>query len=431
MSFNTFIFKNYEIDPNDSTVKLHYSYDHQLNFTETLTWNRPLSNVEQIEPALQLLHLVLGISYFKAYLAPNISLPDYDLTDDQADFLNALYTNGLGEFLYKSDLDFSDIAKFTASVDGAPQIETSKQLSGVLLPVSGGKDSLLSAEILLSDRVEFTPLHITTTGKYPAVLDQFGQPPIIVKRQIDSELIKANKTDAFNGHVPFSAIIDSILLVAATMFDFRDIVLSHENSANEATTVYKGREINHQFSKTVEFNNLLQAYVHRHINPKLNIFSLLSALTELEINELFVKNGLFNKYQGLWSSCNRANYKLGHDNQKLFWCGECSKCANAFLLLAPFVDKQTLIDMFDGKNLLADNNLTATFNSLLGQSEAKPFECVAEINELRQAMKLLQDSNDWPEATSYPVVSLPAPSFITIHPAIPDEYSKLVEKFLH
>lgn len=431
MNYKKFIFKSYEFDPLNSALKLNYSYDNKVNFTEELVWNRDFPdglNQESLKSALELVHLVLGISYFKAYLAPEISV-DYKLTEDQTQFLNSLYANGLGEFLYINNLDFLAIAKFEPNTNTANSPVSKSDLSGILLPLSGGKDSLLTADILQSADLDFTPLHVTTTGKYPNILDKFPK-PILVKRVISPDLIAANKQGAFNGHVPFSAIIDSILLLTASIFGFKDIILSHENSANEATTIFKGVEVNHQFSKTTKFTKDLQNYTYDHINPNINIFSMLSKLSELDINKLFVEKDLFTKYLGLWSSCNQANYKLGHDNQSLSWCGQCSKCANAFLLLAPFVSKQSLVDMFDGKNLLADDNLQPTFNSLLGDSEAKPFECVAEINELREAVGMLQSSGDWPEAEKYNSSMLKSPRKASLQTILPGPYQDILKTYL-
>lgn len=402
--YKHFIFEDYSLNSDNSSVSLDYSYDNELKFSEKLTWSLDFLTDKKISinQSLQLMHLILGISYFKAYLAPNIDVKSSEIDQYQANFLNNLYMNGLGEFLYVNNLEFGDLAKFEGVESLSAQLpEASNADRKVLVPISGGKDSLLTAEILSTADIDFTPIYITTDGNYPKVLDSFRNKPIIVRRQIAPELIEANQSGALNGHVPFSAIIDSILIFTAQMYDFTDVVLSHESSANEATTIYKGQQINHQYSKTDEFDRQLQAYVNKYIDLNLKIFSLLSGLSELEINRLFVEKGIFAKYSGQWSSCNIANYKQGHNTDQLTWCGNCSKCANAFLLLAPFVDKSQLLDMFDGKNLLADSDLNPIFSSLLGESEAKPFECVAEINELRYAVQMLKDSGDWPEADKF------------------------------
>jgi len=431
--FSNFIFDDYKLDMNKLSVELAYSCDDSLKFVEKLTWNREFPNLDNksLESSLQLLHLILGVSYFKAYLAPNVSIKQYSIDEPQADFLNNLYKNGLGEFLYMNNLDFGTVAKFTSTKPRGENLNQTVQNPNrkVLVPISGGKDSLLTAEILSSAKIDFTPIYISTDSNYPKILDSFPQEPIIVTRQIARELIEANKSGAFNGHVPFSAIIDSILIITAQIYGFTDIVLSHESSANEATTFYKGESINHQYSKTDEFDQQLQNYVNTYVNPGIKIFSLLSNLSELDINRLFVEKGLFAKYSGKWSSCNVANYKLGHNTESLSWCGKCSKCANAFLLLAPFIDKSELLEMFSGKNLLTDADMKNIFRSLLGETETKPFECVAEINELRQAMDILKASADWPEAADYPSSALPRSSQVSTVATLPDGYQRAIDSF--
>jgi len=92
-----------------------------------------------------------------------------------------------------------------------------------------------------------------------------------------------------------------------------------------------------------------------------------------------------------FSSCNVANYMQGDDNTHLSWCGNCPKCANSYLLFAPFLPEDELKAIFGGTDLFTKNSLSLTFKGLLDiDGIPKPFECVGEIDELRLAYHLAQ-----------------------------------------
>jgi len=169
-------------------------------------------------------------------------------------------------------------------------------------------------------------------------------------------------------------------------------------------------EINHQYSKTSEFETDFQSYLASNFGSVKRYYSFLRPLSELRIAEIFAKDS-FNKYQGIFSSCNRA-YTLNSDS--LFWCGECPKCAFIFLVLTPFVDRESLESIWGGKNLLLDEALVPTYKELLGIDGDKPLECVGDIKESRAAMRLAQQiypelrdlySFDLPENYDYKALS--------------------------
>jgi hypothetical protein len=91
-----------------------------------------------------------------------------------------------------------------------------------------------------------------------------------------------------------------------------------------------------------------------------------------------------------FSSCNSANYKQGNAEAELHWCGKCPKCANTYLLFAPFISAYNLQALFGGQDLFQDPDLTTTFKGLLGvDGVMKPLECVAEVSELRKAYNMI------------------------------------------
>ncbi|MEK9196271.1 MAG: hypothetical protein AAB914_02785, partial [Patescibacteria group bacterium] len=113
-------------------------------------------------------------------------------------------------------------------------------------------------------------------------------------------------------------------------------------------------------------------------------FSYLRNLSELQICEIFSQ--YFDKYSGVFSSCNKA---FTQSSTKLFWCGKCPKCAFIYLGLTNYIAEEKLLKLFSNKNLLLDPDLEQTYKMLLGMDNSKPLECVGTIDECRFAMSNL------------------------------------------
>jgi hypothetical protein len=61
------------------------------------------------------------------------------------------------------------------------------------------------------------------------------------------------------------------------------------------------------------------------------------------------------------------------------------------MALTPFIDQESLVSLWHGKNLLLDEALEPTYRQLLGIEGIKPLECVGEVKEARAAMRLAQE----------------------------------------
>ncbi len=189
-------------------------------------------------------------------------------------------------------------------------------------------------------------------------------------------------------------IFASVGTVAAILSGYKDVVVSNEQSANEATLQYKGVKINHQYSKSSEFEVSYQALLRYNFRESTRYYSLLRPLREIAVSREFCAK-YFDNYQDVFSSCNRA---FTQKISGLQWCGKCPKCAAVYLLFAPFIEESKLIQLFS-KNLLLDTELEDTYRQLLGLGRSKPFECVGEIAESRWAMDQLK--HVYPELEKY------------------------------
>jgi hypothetical protein len=394
--YQTFIFKSYQFDEPSKTLRLYYSYDEQLSFSETFKFSFDFANYspEVLDRAIQSLFFMAGVSYYKAYLPQEIKLESGQLDKLEADFFSKTYQKGLAELFYVNDLDPEMPVLFPVNSEKNEPVLSSGE--GFLIGIGGGKDSLVSTELLRN----LPNVSTWSVGHDPNILkplaDLIGLTHYDVERKIDPKLYDLNKQDnVYNGHIPLSAILACLGTVVAVLSGRRDVVVSNESSANEPNLTYQGVKINHQYSKSLEFEQDFQAYLSHNFGESIRYYSFLRPLTELRIAEIFSKNG-FEKYKAVFSSCNKA---FRHTSTHIFWCGECPKCAFAFLAFTPFIDRAKLEALWRGKNLLLDLSLEPTYRQLLGIEGNKPLDCVGEIKEARSAMELAK--NIYPDLEKY------------------------------
>jgi hypothetical protein len=217
-------------------------------------------------------------------------------------------------------------------------------------------------------------------------------PLLEIQRFLSPNLFEVNKQGALNGHVPIVGILSFIFLVAAIVYDFDTIIMSNERSANSGNLLHDGGEVNHQWSKSVEFEEKFQHLIATEMTREITYFSILRPLSEFQIAAAF---SFMVPYHHCFSSCNRG-YKILQANDSK-WCGECDKCRFVFLALSPFLSKQKMTEIF-GRDLFADVAAVAEFKALLGIEGHKPFECVGEFEESQAALYLLTKSPEWKAA---------------------------------
>lgn len=348
------------------------------------------------EAALRMLHLIAGISYYKAGLPPRIEVETGPLDDASADLLDALYLHGLGEFAYRNGLDLRGKIAFPRS--GGSTIPTSplkgrEIASRVLVPIGGGKDSLVVVEALKAIGADATAVWVGTSPLIAAVAARTSLPMLNVGRELSPVLFEYNRMGAWNGHIPVTAINSAILACAAVLYGFDAVAFANERSASAATLEYAGGQVNHQWSKGWAFEQAFATWLHTHVAGDLDYFSLLRPFSELAVTRAFAKSGA--AYFDAFSSCNR-NFRILGPKPADRWCGHCPKCHFVFLALAPFLPKPRLLQIFGG-NLLDDESQASGFDALIEYHNHKPFECVGEASEARAAFTVIAARPEWRE----------------------------------
>jgi hypothetical protein len=221
-------------------------------------------------------------------------------------------------------------------------------------------------------------------------------PVLRITREIDPLVRRSHELGFFNGHVPITAVITAGALVAATL-DRRDaVVLSNEWSASVPTLVHRGHPVNHQWSKGVEFEEGFARLVASSIGPRVAVFSYLRSRSELWVAQQFSR---LTAFHGVFRSCNRA-FRQDRSQRLNHWCGVCDKCCFIDLMLAPFMGASELRAVFGGREPLENPELEVRFMNLLGLvPDAKPFECVGDVNECRAAVILAAARSDRRDTT--------------------------------
>jgi UDP-N-acetyl-alpha-D-muramoyl-L-alanyl-L-glutamate epimerase len=364
-----------------------------LRFTETLILpplpNSSIATGEAFTHLLDLTALVLGVSYFKLLAPFRIEAPELPLSGDETAFVLDVYENGLGEFYARNNL--RRFGRLTVDAGRRDNATASMPLPNrALVPIGGGKDSLVSVELLEAAGIDYSPFAVNPKGPILSSVDKLGRPPVYVTRKLDPEMIRLGQVPGYyNGHVPSTAINSMIAALSALLYGYNRIVLSNERSASEGNVEFDGREANHQYSKSLAFEKRIAAVLADATGGALQYFSLLRPFSEAKIAKLFARE---TRFDHVFSSCNR-NFRLaGHDGP--LWCGECPKCHFVFLIFAPVMEKSRLVGIF-GHDLLDRPENEHSYRELTGLAGQKPWECVGEILEAAACLYRIADSPDW------------------------------------
>ncbi|OIO53059.1 hypothetical protein AUJ46_06085 [Candidatus Peregrinibacteria bacterium CG1_02_54_53] len=393
--YETFIFDSCAFDPKAGKIELRYSLDEEAHFTETLLLPPPAKPYALCPTpnALQALHIIGGISYFKTCCPKKIEIRSGSLSKEETVFWNTVYTKGLGEFFFKNKIDFRGLINFPPSKVQSPNSNPTPSPNPspspeLLIPIGGGKDSTVTVELLKKAGYEITLLRI---GNHPLIEETAkiaGLPMLTVERKLAPELFDLNAQGALNGHVPVTAYLSILSCVIAELYGFEAVVMSNERSASEGNVDYLDMQINHQWSKSLECERMLRQKLANN-GSHVEYFSLLRPLTELAIAKHFAN---MPQYFDCTTSCN-ANWKILGKKQASRWCGTCPKCAFTFTMLAAFLPQDILQTIF-GSNFFDEEQLLPMFRQLLGLEGFKPFECVGTPEETIAAFLLAHERGD-------------------------------------
>lgn len=379
--YDTFIYDSYEIEELENTTKITYNF-----IVPSLTQYKPTLEVKKFKIDSFTKNLIFHIglvelvSYWKATCSKNVIIKAGYINKEQIEFFKKLYFYGLGELFYTNGItpNYDDFINIKCELK-EQNIEIPKYVgNGNLIPIGGGKDSNVTLEIMKSDFEDnlcfiINPKQVTLSCAQTAGYS--NEKIVTLKRTIDKNLIELNKQGFINGHTPFSALVAFLSYFNAYITGKKYILLSNESSANESNV--DGTKINHQYSKTYEFECDFNEYTKKYFKIDIKYFSLLRPLSEYQIAMLFSN---YEKYHEIFKSCN-----VGSKKEPWHWCCSCPKCLFVYIILSPFLYKEKLIRIF-GEDLFEKEDLLDIFIELTGYGKTKPFECVGTYEEVRYAI---------------------------------------------
>ena len=384
--YPVFRYESFQLDRSSSriTARFKFSIPPDISFAPEVIfepvhegWHSVAE--EPLKNAIFNLGLIESFSYWKATASPTIEVQAGHLSSEQAAWWEDLLLNGMGEFFYRNQVDFTpkDFVKIVSKPDG----QFLRAYNGPLPPrslltIGGGRDSALAAGLLKRAGHEFTCMMLNPSSAARNIARQVtASDPVIVRRTICLELLELNRRGYLNGHTPFSAYLAFLGSVCLLLHGYSNLIVANERSSDEGNVHYRGRDINHQYSKSFRFERQFDDYLRKFLASDARYFSLVRPLYELQIGRLFSS---LPEFFEVFKSCNR--------NRSDSWCGQCPKCASVFLTMYPFVETSTLTKIF-GHDLFFSDETVPILRELAG-FEVKPFECVATIGEITAALAL-------------------------------------------
>src|SRR5215813_234254 len=381
-----FRYERFQIEKTSSrfTARFHFSIPPDIAFSpevhfETVSDGWSSVPEEFLNNAAFHLGLIEAFSYWKATASPTIEVAAGPMSDDQILWWEDLLIHGMGEYFYRNDIDFTPenfVKILPAAGMVAPAAYSGELAQRSLLTIGGGRDSALAAGLLRDSGHTFACMMLNPSSAAQKVASRVtASDPVVIRRAICPELLQLNDRGFLNGHTPFSAYLAFLGAACLLLYGYSNVIVANERSSDEGNVRYRGKDINHQYSKSLRFERSFDEYLQKHLVAGGRYFSYVRPLYELQIGNLF--SG-FPAFFDVFKSCNR--------NRSDSWCGQCPKCLSVFLTMYPFVPRSALLRIFHGDLFEREENI-AVLRELAG-IEAKPFECVATTAEIVGALAL-------------------------------------------
>ncbi|MDF2866185.1 MAG: hypothetical protein K0R72_1003 [Clostridia bacterium] len=405
--YKEFNYDNYSYVFVDNKLEITFEFSQYDGINFKPKWTIPISEDEYIKKDRSFLDkiifnlgLVEVISYWKATCSPILNVKCSTLNEHQKKWWKKLYFNGLGEFFYTNHIsvnesDFIDIIC-------KDELEQNKiilkdDFEGCLIPIGGGKDSIVTLETLNKSKQKLDNLCYIVNPRGATIeaakISGYIDKTVSVNRTIDKKLLDLNNNGFLNGHTPFSAILAFSSYLTAYLYNKKFITLSNESSANESNV--EGTNVNHQYSKSIEFENDFREYAQIYLSDKIQYFSLLRPLNEFKIVQIFCQ---YNKYFKVFKSCNVGS-------KEDIWCNNCPKCLYVYIMLSAFLSSEEINVIFE-TNMFDNIELANILDGLVSSKFDKPFECVGTKEEINYALyikinKLKENKKELPPLLSY------------------------------
>ncbi|MBI1263199.1 MAG: hypothetical protein GC187_00505 [Alphaproteobacteria bacterium] len=398
-----------ELEPGANAVRFAYACPRFGRFEEVARF-APHARIETIpEPLrtglLTLAAILIGTSYYKAAPAGAVRL-DMPLTSAARRLAGLAYGQGLGEFYVRNALPYPpaleiagpDIADARAPGRAPPAPARMSDRPRAACAFGGGKDSHVARAILEAAGADAEQVSIILSSRVGGRLQSMTDRPLtLMTRAIDPRLIALSRSgEALNGHIPITGINSCLLALHAAACGQDWVVFANERAASEPTMHVDGHPVNHQFSKSLEFEDALRD-AFAVAGAGIDYFSILRPVSELWTAHYLARRAP--RALDVFASCNRNFVFAGDavlaDGQR--WCGKCSKCVYTGVLMACWLTPQRHEAVFQSRPLHDPANLDHAID-IAGLTGAKPWECVGEAREVAAALHHLAAAPGWADA---------------------------------
>lgn len=388
---STFVYTGFETEASELRCNYHVGgYDFVERFEIDGVWE-----TDRMQEIARLIFLLAGISYYKAFASQTIDLGSTPIREGETDFLHFYYVGGLGEYSYKNNISFDNLEIVGGTPAGAVEQRAVSE-EAPLIPFGGGIDSIVTVELVKktfpNPRLFVMSPEETTFEPLEDAAKVTGCEILRAKRFLDPEIKKSKENGFLNGHVPVTAVVSALAIAVAEANGASAVLMSNEASASEPNLQFNGNDVNHQFSKSLAYENAFRKVLANSLGSTPDWFSYLRHRNELWIGNEFAQ---LSDYHNVFRSCNRA-FHIDPNARAAKWCGECDKCAFIDLILSPFMSAESLDSVFSGTEPLNNPELKPVFESLVSTAPgfSKPFECVGDIEECREAIRLANARTD-------------------------------------
>ncbi|MGH8601360.1 MAG: hypothetical protein ACREXR_00815 [Gammaproteobacteria bacterium] len=338
-----------------------------------------------MERLAALLGYIDGLSYWKAFFTPHYEIAVAGVPTSAKKWCQELLLNGMAECAYRNNLlhglqtcrvEFGMVYRADAKCAVEPQRE--KGYGDDLLLFSGGKDSL--ATRLCVERRHGRRLGLIDynwrwdDAKAQSTTDAQGVDyEVTIRRQLDAQLRELNAARFINGHVPFSAYLGLAGVIAGEACGASTILAGNTWSDDEPNVHVNGWPINHQWSKSLEFERGFRALLV-DFGSKAQYECPLRPFSELQVIKFLMDQKVD---LGQLRTCNRVGAG---------WCGQCAKCLWVFIALAALTGGHETERILGFRPTVTESTLKF-FSAMAGVDDMeRPFECTGTTVEVRTAL---------------------------------------------
>ncbi|NEQ77894.1 MAG: hypothetical protein F6K23_35700 [Okeania sp. SIO2C9] len=374
----------YSADKFQFSTKVFY---HDVSFS-SLQQKYSQELIEKIASYIALFEGMKLCSLFPKYY--DISRISAHLENSVLKFFVKIYQGVFGQHWYENNVTDYQQPEFIYAQDlgEANPVSILGDSRTILTGCGGGKDSIVAMKMLEEANIPFASMQYSHSI--------YGKPDLqhnlIAGVVAEVNPVKNHKISIFDDFVDFPffqlyfpeksgiiapetpvSVFESLFLMLDKGYNY--LCLAHEKSANTGNMFWEeiGREVNHQWGKSLEAEQLLDQFIRDNLLSNFKYFSILQPIYDLRI------------FQNL-SKYPEVIPKIHSCNIKKPWCKKCPKCAYVWLGLMAFCQTDIVDEVFQ-VNLFDDEDLLPIFQAMIGLSTHTPFECIGEIDESRLMMK--------------------------------------------